>query len=162
MAFVCAGFNYPSFDHLDDLLSTLIQYEFETGVVLGDAHSETILRRSKKIHQAELVFDVAGEGVTLFSNIRAAAAATDQEFFAVSIEQSHAGCEAVYRELLNAYYREGFRTPLHAFCSESSLPVLITRTGNQLIRKTPDIASLRDSRLSVETLGSLATIGNSL
>jgi hypothetical protein len=147
IAAVCAGFGSDFPTHLDQHITHLENLNYEVLVVLGDRHSEQILRHSRRLEHCELVFDTHGDHNTLLTNIRAAAFATEDAFLVCNALDPLAPAGEL-QELINAFYRAGFRTPVQGFWI-GSLPLLITRSGNLWLRDHSDLGTLVDSGLQL-------------
>ena len=122
---------------------------FEVICVLSGDSADQILRKSKRLAEVELVFDT--NGFSLASNLKAGLAATDGEScFVIPIEVPPPPV-ALWNFLRESLRTDGFNTKASVYMTQGALwyfPMLITRSGNELIKALPEFKSISDSRLN--------------
>lgn len=144
---------------LDMQIHRLKQLGFEPICVLSGGFADEFLRANPRLAECEIAFDT-NDSPTLLTNIKAGLAATNGEGCFVLPLEIPAPEAALWNAIREIWRRIGFHTStsiLQVMENEEALwqrgfPLLITRKGNELIRKTKDLSSLTDSRLEYEHL----------
>lgn len=122
--------------------------------VLAGHDADDLLRASRRLMSAELVFDTQ-DNPNLATNLKAGLAATEGEGSFVLPVEMPAPPPPVWWTLREEWRKVGFHTahsclqlrdgqgaPLHY-----GFPLLVTRAGNALIRESKDFRTLVDTRL---------------
>jgi hypothetical protein len=146
-AAICAGFGDTFPARLDQHIIHLQNLNYEVLVVLGNCHSEGILRQSRCLEDCELIFDTHSEETTFLTNIHAAAFATEDAFLVCNAHDPLAPADQL-QALIDSWYRAGFRTAIQGFGSSPG-PLLITRSGNQSLRGMASLKSLQPTDLAL-------------
>ncbi len=145
---------------VDVKIRELQRLGYEVVCVLAGNDADDVLRASRAIMSVELVFDTNGVDATLSSNLRAGLAATDGEgCFAIPVELPVPEAP-LWNFIREEWRREGFHTSVSVFQCVSSqgapyhfgFPLLISRSGNSLIRGLTGFTSLVDTRLKYQHL----------
>jgi hypothetical protein len=140
---------------LDNQIQQLQALGFEVICVVSGPDAEEQLRHCARIADTELVFDT-NDNVSLASNLKAGLAATNGEgCFVIPVEIAAPPAD-VWRFLNQEWRRIGFTvdapviqaTDAQGAPWHSGFPLIITRRGNELIRKMTSFHSLTDPRLS--------------
>ncbi len=146
--------------HLDDQIRNLRGLGFNVICVLAGAHADDQLRFCRRITETELVFDTS-DNPNLASNLKAGLAGTDGAgCFALPVEVPCPSREA-FTILREVWRTRGFHTETNIYQlvsdegapSHYGFPLLITRSGNTLIKEMPGFRSLLDTRLKYLQLG---------
>lgn len=144
---------------MDTQIQQLIQLGLEVICVVSGQDAEQQLRVCPRIADTDLVFDT-NDQVSLASNLKSGLAATGEEgCFALPVEITPPPAE-VWRFLKHEWARLGFafEAPvLQAVDAQGApwhfgFPLLITKTGNKMIRGLTSFHSLTDSRLNYHHL----------
>ncbi len=144
---------------LDNRIQELSRLGFEIITVLAGHQADEQLRLCPRIANSEMVFDTS-DHVNLASNLKAGLAATESEgCFVLPVEVPMPAPE-LWRFLNQEWGRQGFHTETQVFQAVDAqgapwhfgFPLLITKAGNQLIRKLSGFHSLLDSRLGYAQL----------
>lgn len=132
-------------------------------VVVSGAASETILRHSQKLPECELVFDTSSEPTSLLSNLRAGVHYSPEWAVVLPVELPCHDVE-IFNKLHKAYIQAGLLCPWDMLTGGpkdridlSFFPLLITRSGNNLLRTTQDLVDLEDPRLRINSIASSLT-----
>lgn len=162
---------YRTSDHNEDLLGTerdaagvtLLDRRIEqlqalghdVIIVLAGASADEQLVHCRRIETVEMAFDNSANGGSLLSNTYAGAELFDNEScFVIPLEVVPPPA-AHWRFLYNELAKIGFATPVAALQAVSpqgapchyGFPLLLTRSGNSLLKETADLKSLVDARL---------------
>jgi hypothetical protein len=133
--------------------------------VLSGAGADEQLRRCRSIAEVELVYDTNGPEVSLLTNIKAGLAAAEGEACFVLPVEIPCPSQADYWRVLKEGWRQG---GLHSQIALVQLltaqgapwhygfPLLVTRFGNEEIRRLEGVKSLLDTRLKYLHLRPLA------
>lgn len=138
---------------LDWQIQQLKRSRFEVCVILAREESEVIIRTSRLVHDCELIFDTSDKDANLVSNARAGMAITTDQAIILPVDQICPPPESLSL-LVKASARAGLRTSTHFFTladlnnlpDPALFPLLITRCGNDFLKKTTDLNNFGDTR----------------
>lgn len=140
---------------LDARIHQLSQLGFEIITVLSGAQADEQLRLCPRIANTELVFDTS-DHIGLASNVKQGLLAVGEAegCYVLPVEIPPAPAD-LWRALRTEWGRIGFTTEIPLFQAVDGqgapwhfgFPLLITHTGNQLIRGLNDFRGLTDPRL---------------
>lgn len=130
----------------------------EIVVVLAGTESEEILRHSRLLQNCEMIFDSHNGESSLLSNLRAGLEHSPEWVVALPVELPCPEPE-VFLKLQTAYIQAGLTCDWDMLTNAHPgrmdlrfFPLLITRSGNHVFRKTPDLADLEDPRLRINSI----------
>ncbi len=124
----------------------------EVVVVLGGTDSEELLRQSRLVREAELVFDTHGPEASPWTNLKAGLQHGPGWTFALDILHP-APVGDLFQRLHSEYLKAGLNMGSHIFCSTAHRsPWLITRKGQRDIKSISDFKGLSDERLNLVQL----------
>jgi hypothetical protein len=160
---------------IDRRIRELQHLGFEVVCVLSGNEADDVLRTSRALMDVELVFDTNAEQSTLATNLKAGLAATDGEgCYCLPLEIAPPE-RPVWNFLREEWRKRGFHTSTSVFQAADAqgapwrfgFPLLITRSGNGLIRELTGLTGLVDARLKYQLLAfsedqALAPAPNSL
>jgi hypothetical protein len=139
------------------LSSQIIQWSnigFEVVTILAGPQAEEQIRKCRELDNIEIAFDTTANP-TLISNLSAGLYTTEESALVQPVELPFPG-RAVCSFLKNESGKIIARSP-HTFLQavddkgapcHMGFPLLVTRSGNQLIRSLDDLSGLNDPRLN--------------
>jgi hypothetical protein len=155
---------------IDVKIRELQRLSYEVICVLAGNDADEVLRASRYLMNVELVFDTNDAEATLATNLKAGLAATEGEgCFCIPLEVPTPEA-AAWHFLREGWRREGFLTSSSVFQLSTSqgapwqfgFPLLVSRSGNKLIRSLQGFTTLVDTRLKYQQLNLIAPVENPL
>lgn len=144
---------------IDIRIHHLQRLGFEVVCVLAGAEADDVLRASRALMNVELVFDTS-DHPTLASNLKAGLFATEGEgCYTLPLEVAPPELNS-WNFLREQWRKAGFQTSTSAFQVVDAqgapchfgFPILLSRSGNSLIRGLTGFTSLVDTRLKYQHL----------
>lgn len=140
---------------IDRRIEQLKAFSSEVICVLAGPYADDLLRACPRISNVELVFDTH-ENANLTTNLRAGLAAIEGEACFVLPWEINPGRAETWGHLKTEFAKVGFATThsiLQAVDNQGApfhygFPLLVTRSGNDLLQELTDLRSLTDARLS--------------
>ncbi len=139
---------------LERQIQSLKKISQDVVCVLSGTQAEVQIRQTRALDSCEIVYDT-NEHASLMTNVQAGLALTQEAVFVLPVEVPAPSPE-VWNELMVRYAQLGWCTPrlglqleLDDLRAPYGFPLLVTRTGNQTLKKSGKIDDLRQLLLRV-------------